>query len=248
MPITEAAMPAPSRWTDPALTTGLAYAGVAVTGALGFLVVRSQLYVPQDAAATTAKLVQHEGLARLGIALDLAVVLTQSLAALGFFRLFRRVNPVAAGAITAFGLLNALSVLIATAFSATALQVAVGPAGGRSGADVQVLYQVNDAVWSAAGVFFGLWLIPMGWCAIRSRAMPDLLGRILVVGGVGYVISAFARFLMPDTTAAADLLTLPATVGELWMVGLLLLTGLRRDALAADPDPAPASADGRRFP
>ena len=223
-------MPAPRRTTDPALSTGLAYAGLAVTGALGFLLIRSQLYVPDDAAATLANLVAHEGKARTGIALDLAVVLTQALASLGFYRLFRPLNPVAAFATAAFGVVNAVCVLVATAFSATALQVALGsgPGAGDRAATALLLYDLNDATWGAGALFFGLWLVPMGWCALRSTAMPDLLGRILVVGGVGYVLSGFLHFAVPDSATVADLLTVPATVGELWMVGLLLVTGLRR--------------------
>lgn len=230
-------MPAPRRTTDPTLTTGLAYAGVAVTGALGFLLIRSQLYAPSDAAGTLANLVAHEGLARAGIGLDLGVVLTQALAALGFYRLFRPVNPVAAGATAAFGLVNAVCVLVATAFSATALQVALGsgPGAGDRAATALLLYDLNDATWGAGALFFGLWLVPMGWCAVRSPATPDLLGRILMVGGAGYVLNGFVHFLLPDAGAVADLLTLPATVGELWMVGHLLVTGLRRRSPVVEP-------------
>lgn len=39
---------------------------------IGFLLIRNQLYVPGDAATTAANLVDREGLARVGIAVDLA--------------------------------------------------------------------------------------------------------------------------------------------------------------------------------
>ena len=67
-----------------ARATGLWYLGLAVFGAVGYLGIRSQLYAPNDAAATAANLVSHESLARLGIAADLALIVTQSLAALYF--------------------------------------------------------------------------------------------------------------------------------------------------------------------
>ncbi|MEP7022030.1 MAG: DUF4386 family protein [Pseudonocardiales bacterium] len=41
------------------LATGLAYFGLAVTGLLGYLAIRSQLYVDGDAGATVANLVAH---------------------------------------------------------------------------------------------------------------------------------------------------------------------------------------------
>ena len=105
--------------------TGLAYLVLAISGIVGFLLVRPQLYVPDDAMRTAANLVAHEGLARLGIAADLVTVLSQALAAVGFFLVFRRVNSAGAASITAFGLVNSAVVLVATAFSATALQVAL---------------------------------------------------------------------------------------------------------------------------
>jgi len=212
--------------------TGLAYLGLAVFGILGFLLIRGQLYVPGDAAATAANLVEHEALARFGIAADLTGVLVQALAALWFFKLFRRVNSFAAGAIGAFGLVNAVIILVAVVFSATALEVALGDAAspGDRAATAQLLYGLSGAAWKVGGLFFGLWLIPMGWLAWRSGYMPRLLGWVLIGGGVGYVLSTYVAYLAPDLSGAANVFTIPATVGEVWMVGYLLWKGVRPGA------------------
>ena len=111
--------------TRTARIAGLSYLGLAVSGMVGFLLIRQQLHVPDDAARTAANLIEHEGLARLGIAADLTVALTQAVAAVWFFRLFRSADPVAAGAVAAFGLANSVVVLVATMFSATALAEAL---------------------------------------------------------------------------------------------------------------------------
>ena len=209
--------------------TGLAYLGLAVSGMLAFLFIRQQLYVPDDAAATLTNLVEREGLARVGIAADLTVVLSQALAALGFFRLFRPVSSFAAGAIAAFGLVNAVVVLVATAFSATALDVALGEAsapGGRA-ESVQLLYELSGAAWAVGGLFFGLWLLPMGWLAWRSGYMPRPLGWVLIAGGIGYVMSTYLLYLAPGASSWSPVLTAPASVGELWMVVYLLWKGVR---------------------
>ncbi|MEU7876125.1 DUF4386 domain-containing protein [Dactylosporangium sp. NPDC049140] len=205
--------------------TGLAYLGLAVSGILGFLVVRSQLYVPGDAARTAANLVAHEGLARFGIVADAVTVLTQAVTAVWFWRLFRPVHPVAAGSIAAFGLVNSVTILVGTMFSATALDVAVR-AAPASADQALLLYDLNAAGTSLGGLFFGLWLLPMGWLAGRSGYMPRPLGWLLVGGGVGYVLSVVVAFLAPDSSGLAYALTVPATVGELWMVGHLLVTGV----------------------
>ena len=110
--------------TGIARTTGLLYLGLAVTGALGYQIVRGQLYVADHAGATLANLVEHTVMARLGIVLELSIVLTQALAAVWFYRLFRSVDSSAAGLIAAFGVVNAVAILGSAALLATALDVA----------------------------------------------------------------------------------------------------------------------------
>ena len=81
-----------------------------------------------------------------------------------------------------------------------------------------------------AGLFFGLWLIPMGYVVVNSRVMPAALGWVLMIGGVGYVISTYLTLVVPDALAAIDVLVSPATVGEFWMIGYLLIFGVRTQA------------------
>ena len=224
--------------------TGLLYLGLAITGALGFLLIRPQLFAADDPSATLANLVEHESLARAGVAVELLIVVTQALVAVWFYRLFRTADPLAASGITAFGLVNAVTILINTALLATAAELALDPIGDAA-ATVQLLYLVSGHLWGVGALFFGLWLIPMGWCVVRSGWMPRALGWILVGGGIGYVLNAFIKYLIPDAPLVADVLVLPATVGEFWMVGYLLVRGVRRHALHEAPPtartPTPAS-------
>ena len=209
-----------------ARTTGLLYLGLAITGALGFLLIRPALFEPGDAAGTLANLVDSPGLARLGIALEMGVVVTQALVALWFYRLFRSVDSFAAGAIAVFGMVNAIAILGSAASLATALDIALEPVGDPGTA--HLLYLVSDNLWGVGALFFGLWLIPMGWCVLQSGPMPRALGWVLIVGGAGYVLSAFLRYLVPDAGSLVDLATIPATIGEVWIIGYLFLRGVGR--------------------
>ncbi|WJK36671.1 DUF4386 domain-containing protein [Solwaraspora sp. WMMA2065] len=207
--------------------TGVFYLGLGVTAMLGFLVVRPQLFAASDPAATLGNLVGHDMLARVGVALELGVVVTQALAAVWFYRLFRTADPVAAGSIGAFGLVNAVAIMGSAAMLATAGEVAAEPIGDAA-TTVQTLYLVSDNLWGVGNLFFGLWLIPMGTSVLRSRWMPQPLGWVLVGGGICYLASGFLRYLAPDARIVADLLVAPATVGEIWMIGYLLTVGVRR--------------------
>ena len=217
-----------------ARTTGLFYLGLAITGGLGFLVIRSQLFAAGDPAATLAHLVDNQSLARAGVALELLIVLTQALAAIWFYRLFRTADPLAASAIAAFGLVNAVTVLVSAALLATAVEIALEPIGDAA-TTVQLLYLVSGNLWGVGALFFGLWLIPMGACVLRSRWMPRPLGWVLISGGIGYLLSAFVRYLVPEAQVVADALAYPATVGEFWIVIYLLAIGVRRRALDETP-------------
>ncbi|MEV4539722.1 DUF4386 domain-containing protein [Asanoa sp. NPDC049518] len=223
-----------------ARVTGLLYLSLAISGGLGFLLIRSRLYDPDDSAATLANVLAHESLARAGIAFELLTVLTQALVAVWFYRLFHAADRFAAGGIAAFGLANAVAILSSAALLATALDSALG---GAPASTVQLLYGISDNLWGVGALFFGLWLIPMGQVVLRSRWLPGALGWLLIAGGVGYVLSAFIRYLAPDAPPIADILAFPATVGEFWMIGYLLLRGVRQQALDnpptrnATPDP-----------
>ncbi|MGB9358845.1 MAG: DUF4386 domain-containing protein [Acidimicrobiia bacterium] len=215
-----------ARWT------GVFYLGLAVVGIVGFLVVRAELFVADDSAATLANLIEHESLARLGVAADLSIVLFQALAAIWFFKLFRSENSFAAGSIAAFGLVNAAAIVVATAFSAVALlvagDVALAP-GADQAATVQLLYELNGAVWSIGGLFFGLWLIPMGYVVYKYKVMPVALGWVLMVGGIMYVISTYLDQVVADPSATVSTaLTGVATLGEFWILGYLLIFGIRQ--------------------
>ena len=129
-----------------------------------------------------------------------------------------------------------MAILGSAALLAAALDVSQDASLSISGgvaATTQLLYVVSGHLWTVGGIFFGLWLIPMGWLARRSGWMPGVLGWFLMVGGVGYVLNALLSYVLPNAGPVLDLLTLPATVGELWMVGHLCVWRVRRTAKTA---------------
>jgi hypothetical protein len=212
-----------------ARAAGAWYLGLAITGA-AFLLIRPAVYDPDDAATTLKNLTTDEGLARLGLAVELAIVVTQALAALWFYKLFRALNPVAAWAVGVFAMVNAVAILASSAAVATALDVAadagIAP-GDDPAATTQLLFRLSESSWGVGALFFGLWLIPMGWVAVTSGRFPRALGWILVAGGVAYVASAFVEYAVDAPAGLVDVLAIPATVGELWMIGYLLVVGIR---------------------
>lgn len=207
--------------------TGVWYLMLAITGMVGFLALHSKIYVTNDPAQTLSNLSNYETLARLRLILELLIVTSQALAAVWFYKLFKDIRHMAAWALASWGMINAAAILI----SAMAMGGLIEIAGGSMAMNeklimVQIFQQIIKHAWGTGSLFFGLWLIPMGYVVISSNCMPVWLGRVLILGGAGYILSTIIGY-MGVTESWVSMLTMPATVGELWMIGYLLIYGIR---------------------
>lgn len=206
---------------------GTWYLVLAISGVVGFLVVHPQIFVSGDVSKTVVNLSEQETLARLRLLLEFAIVVSQALAAVYFFKLFKDINHFASWALAAWGMMNAGAIMISAIAMGAAINVAnADTIVGDKLIMIQIFDQLIKNSWGVGSLFFGLWLIPMGYIIVQSQRMPVWLGRVLILGGAGYIASAFlnyASFKFPGI----DILTIPATVGEFWMIGYLLLFGIR---------------------
>jgi hypothetical protein len=81
----------------------------------------------------------------------------------------------------------------------------------------------------AAQVFFGLWLVPIGYLAFKSRGLfPKWLGVLLIAGGACYIVDLLAAFLVPDFGKEIHtFIVIPSAIAEISMVVYLLVIGVR---------------------
>lgn len=214
-------------WVATARITGFWYLMLAISGVVGFLVLHPQVYVSGDLSQTASNLREQETLARLRLLLEFAIVVSQALAAVYFFKLFKDINHFASWSLAAWGTMNAGVIMI----SAIAMGGAINVANGTLPlSDQLIIIQIFDQTiknaWGVGSLFFGLWLIPMGYIVVSSQRMPIWLGRTLILGGVGYIASAFLHYAGLQYSWI-DMLTIPATIGEFWMIGYLFIFGIR---------------------
>jgi hypothetical protein len=191
-------------------------------------VFHSRVYVSGDPEQTLANLTENETLSRIRLLMEFLIVISQALAALWFYKLFKGISDWEAWAVGIWGTVNSLVILISAIAMAAAIQIADSPVHAHEDKIVLIdlLGQLIRHSWKVGGLFFGLWLIPMGHIVIQSKRMPLWLGRILVLGGVGYILSTLISY-MGFQHSLLNTLTLPATVGEFWMIGYLLSYGIR---------------------
>jgi hypothetical protein len=210
--------------------TGIWYLLMAITGILGFMVFHSQVYVSGDAQQTLTNLTENQGLARTRLLLEFGIVISQALTAIYFYKLFRSYSASLSWSLGALGFVNAIAIML----SAIAMASCIGLANADSIAVddkvlmIAMLQQIISNAWGVGAIFFGLWLFPMGYVVVKYKIMPTWLGRMILIGGVGYLASTFLKYAGIDFSFRSYL-TLPATIGEFWMIGYLLIFGIREE-------------------
>ncbi|WP_370476986.1 DUF4386 domain-containing protein [Tamlana flava] len=207
--------------------TGIWYLIMGISGILGFVVFHPQIFVSGDPEKTLTNLVNLESTARIRLLFEFAIVVSQALTAVWFYKLFKNIDEWAAWTLGIWGMINSVAIMI----SAIAMASAIGIANASMPMENQILLiqmfqNIIANAWGVGGLFFGLWLFPMGYIVIKSKRMPIWLGRVIILGGIGYLISTIVSYTGINLPYKR-LLILPATIGEFWMIGYLLIFGIR---------------------
>jgi hypothetical protein len=74
---------------------------------------------------------------------------------------------------------------------------------------------------------------PFGFLVMRSGFLPRVLGVLLIVNGFAYVAVSLTSLFAPDYARMVSRATLPALLGELWIMLWLLFKGVTVQRLAA---------------
>jgi Domain of unknown function (DUF4386) len=207
---------------------GVWYLVLAISGILGFMVFHPQIFVTNDPLKTLNNLINLESISRIRLLFELVIIVSQALAAVWFYKLFCDINKWAASTLGIWGTVNSVVIIVSAISMSSAIEIAnsSSPTFQEKTILIQLLGQIITNAWSVGGLFFGLWLIPMGYIVISSGRMPIWLGRILIMGGIGYLLQTFIKCIGVQSSYI-DILVMPATVGELWMIGYLLIYGIR---------------------
>jgi hypothetical protein len=217
-----------------ARVAGLFYVGLLVFSGFAWFGVRQRLIVPGDAAATAADIAESATLFRVAFVSDLVGMTFYLLLGMALYLLLRHVNAAVAAAMMVFvalgtaiysaNLLNHLAALmLATEGSYTA-----GLGGGGSDGLVLLFADLHQHGYIVAQVYFGLWLLPLGYLAYKSGWFPRVLGVLLMVAAFVHVTEVLTHFLVPGVgEAVIFVIQIPAIVAEFWMIGYLLVKGVR---------------------
>ena len=208
--------------------TGVWYLIMAISGIVGFMVLHSRIFDIGEPQKTLNNLIELSSIARLRLVFELVIIVSQALAAVWFYKLFGGINKWAATTLGIWGTVNSVVIMVSAISMSSAIAIANSSTLNLQEKMplIELLTNIISNSWSIGGLFFGLWLIPMGYIVVSSNRMPIWLGRILIIGGIGYLLQTFLKTSCIQNSYT-DMLVIPATVGEFWMIGYLLVFGIR---------------------
>jgi hypothetical protein len=213
---------------------GFIYLLLALSAPFGLLYVPGELIVSGDAAATANNIRASEWLLRLGIASELVHQIIVVFLVLALYQLFKAVNEDYAKQVVIFGALLSVPIMFVNVLNDVAALILV------SGADFLAAFEQRqlDAMAylfirlhqqgiSVASIFWGLWLFPFGMLVIRSIFIPWVFGALLMLAGVGYLVSSFTTLVLPQYAPMVSQIVGPLMFGELPIIVWLLFWGAK---------------------
>jgi len=214
---------------------GVLYLLVGIFGGFAEGFVYPKVYVVGDAATTAGNVVANSALVRMGVVADLFNATVWIFLGLTLYLLLKHVNKSVARAMVVLVAIGASIVCLNVVFEFEGLRAATGAvnlaAFGTAGSNALVLLLLDTQHYGIfiAQIFFGLWLVPLGYLAYKSAGwFPKWLGVLLIVGGACYLVDLLAQFLVPDFGQNIHaFIWIPSAIAEISMVLYLLVIGVK---------------------
>ena len=172
-------------------------------------IVRSRLIVFGDATTTANNILSAQGLFRIGFVTELVSAVFFVLAAWALYVLLKPVNKNLALLFLLLNLggvavecINALNLFAALQFFNGANYLNVFQTGQLQAMAMSFLNSYSNG-FMIAQIFFGTWLLPLGYLVFKSGYLPRLLGILLMMDFFGVLFWFFQFFLFPSYGVAS---------------------------------------------
>jgi hypothetical protein len=182
---------------------GLLYLLMAPFAVIGVMSA-SSLIVPGDTAATANNIMASESLFRFSIVSSLIVQLGHIWLVLVLYKLLKAVNKNHAVLMVVFMLVAVPIAMLSELNRFAALLLLSGAdylavfTTDQLQALVPLFLDLHQAGNSIAWIFWGLWLLPMGYLVFKSGYLPKILGILLIIAGFSYLIDFVAFVFFPS--------------------------------------------------
>ncbi|MEO2106128.1 MAG: DUF4386 domain-containing protein [Actinomycetota bacterium] len=215
---------------------GVAYFGIVFTGIFAEFVVRGQLVVAGDAAATAANIAGSPGLFATGIGADVVMIALDVIVGLGLYRLLapydRRLARVATGArLIQAGILAANMFTLAPALGLA--QDAVSTGSSAIAARALQAVEAHALGYDIGLIAFGVSCLALAKLLADHHLVPTWLAIGMAATGAVYLLGSFAAVFAPSLNTAIDPLYLIAMVVEPAFAARLFSRGIPTPSVTA---------------
>lgn len=203
-----------------------------IMGVFAELFVRGALVVRDDAVATATNILAHEPLYRLGLAADLIMLVCYIAVTLLFYDLFKPVSR-RISLLAAFFSLVGIAVLAVNSLNHLAPLIFLGGGQYLSAFETNQLQalalaslRMHARGYLISGVFFGIYMLLLGYLIFRSGFLPRILGVLMAAGGLCFQANSFVVFLSPVLAARLPDIGMLGGIAELALSLWLMAVGV----------------------
>lgn len=201
---------------------GALYLVIIVFGIASELI-RSQMLVAGDVAATAENVRESGWLLRAAVSASLAYLLCEVVLTIILYQLLTPVSRPLSMVAAAFRLIS-LAIYGLNLLNLLAPVLLLD--SGQPQTFALLFLNLHQYGYLIGLTFFAMNCLAMGYLLVRSSHVPTLLGVLLGVAGLGYLINSYLFFLAPGYDGSAMLpLLAPAVVAEIWLTVFLLRKG-----------------------
>ncbi len=198
-------------------------------GVFGIVYVPKQLLVQDNISLTITNIASNEFLFRLSSVSAILCSLITIGTAIFISKTLKPVNSQYANWIVVFTLIATPIALVNELNNVAILHLVQNfpksdPVSSKhSLALVNLFLDLHEYGIKIIDIFFGLWLLPMGYLVIKSKYIPKIIGYLLLLTCTGYLVDFTTFFLFPDFKIVVSEYV---WLGEVLMVLWLLIKGV----------------------
>jgi len=201
--------------------------------------VQSGPIVHGDAAATARNILAHVWLFRIGVISELFSAVFFLLAAWALYVLLKPVNKALALLFVLF-LLGGVAIECVNSLNHFASQLLLSDADylkvfrpDQLQALSMFFLNLGYKGGTVAGLFYGIWLFPLGYLVYKSGFLPKILGILLIMDGFCLLACFFQVFLFPGYERMMYPLYPVMFIAEFGLTLWLLIKGVKHQPLDA---------------
>ena len=213
--------------------TGLLYFIFALIAIYGYMYVSPKIMVAGDMAASAKNMLANEFLFRTSLVSNIITHTLFLFVAFLLYHLLKQVNEQKAKVMVGLVMIGIPVAFLGGALKMTALYISKGELltsfSTQQAQDIAATFlKFGSYSGQMVTFYWGFWLIPLGILVYKSGFIPRIFGILLLINGLGYMITSMTYVLFPDSFASVSKWIYPTYfAGEIPFIFWLMIKGVK---------------------